>query len=362
MTGSDSVLTQATRPARRERPPAASRPGKGWSWPHYLAAIGLPILVLNVWTVIAWLADGPSQVTEFRDHGSVSWYAVRVVEGVTVLGSILVVIYLVRGCRRARRILTFEVMFCLAGATLFWADFALNFFQPVFLVSSNFVNLNTTCGHMPFVVNPDCGRAPDPLLFFFLLEAFLILACALGVSKLVGRARSHWPGISTAKLFGFVLGIGMALALVEILMLALGVWAYAGPRGISFSPGHGTQYHVFVWLETGLTFGLFSALYVFRNDKGQTLVERGLEHHTPRTRKAITMMALYASLQLVTWGPGTVPLVALSFYQDGWAKMPAHLVNDLCDAPGVEGTRYGPCPGSPGYRMPGRHSLPGRSP
>jgi hypothetical protein len=322
----------------------------------------VPILIWNAWTVIAWLAEGPSQVTEFRDRDSLSWYAARVFEGVAILGSILVIIHLVRGCRRAHRVLTFEVMFCLAGATLFWADYGINFFQPVFVVSSNFVNLNNTCGHMPFVVNPDCGRAPDPILFFFLLETFLLLACAIGVSKLVGCARNRWPGISTAKLFVLVLSMGMGIALVEILILALGLWTYTGPRWMSLSPGHGTQWHVFVWLETGLFFGFLTALYAFRDDKGQTLVERGLEHHTPRKRKAITMMALYACVQLVIWGPGTIPLAAVSFYQDGWAKQPAHLVNDVCDAPGLEGTRYGPCPGSPGYRMPGRRALPGRSP
>jgi hypothetical protein len=317
--------------------------------------------MMNAWTVIAWLADGPSQVTEFRARDSVTWYTARVVEGLTVLGSILVIIYLVRGCRRAHRVLTFDVMFCLAGATIFWADFGLNFFQPVFVASSNFVNLSNTCGHMPFVVNPDCGRAADPILFF-LMETFLFPACAIGVSKLAGRAWSRFPEISITKLFGLVLAMGMALALVEIPIVALGMWTYTGPRWMSFSPGHGTQYSVFVWIESGLFLGLVSALYFFRNDRGETLVERGLEHHTPPRRKAITMMALYACIQLISWGPGTIPMAALSFYQDGWAKLPPYLVNDVCDAPGVKGTRYGPCPGSPGYRMPGRHSLPGHSP
>jgi hypothetical protein len=73
---------------------------------------------LNAWTVIAWLADGPFQVTEFRDRNSASWYTARVVEGLTVLGSVLVIIYLVRGCRRVHRVLTFDLMFCLVGATL----------------------------------------------------------------------------------------------------------------------------------------------------------------------------------------------------------------------------------------------------
>lgn len=38
------------------------------------------------------------------------------------------------------------------------------------------------------------------------------------------------------------------------------------------------------------------------------------------------------------WIPGTMPGMALSFFQDGWPKLPPHLAKDLCDAPGMEGT------------------------
>src|SRR5258705_5661109 len=247
-----------------------------WALPHYLALAGIPVLVWNAWTVIAWLIDGPEAVTEFRDPGSVSWYAARAIECGVVLASLLVIRYLVRGCRRAGRLLTFDVMFCLVGATIFWSDFGMNVFQPVFVASSNFVNVNNPCGHMPFVVNTDCGRGPEPLLFFPLVETFFVLAMAIGVTKLVSRARRRWPGMSSAQVFGVIMAIAFAFCLLEILILALGVWGYTGPRWMSFSPGHGAQYHAGVLLGTGLFFGSMVALYLVRNDKGQTIVERGL--------------------------------------------------------------------------------------
>jgi hypothetical protein len=359
MTSTAPLTVEPTRLPRSATP----RPAKRWSWAHLLAAIGAPILVWNAWTVIAWLADGPSAVTAFRDRDSVTWYAARAIETVVVLASTFALVRLVRGCRRAGRVLTFDVMFCLVGATWFWNDFGMNIFQPVFVASSNFVNVNNPCGHIPFIVNPDCGRAPHPILFFFLTETFLVLLFAVGVSKLLSRARARWPGMSTTRQFGMVLGMGFALALTEIPIVALGVWTYAGPRWMSFSLGHGTQYSPIIWLQTGLLFGLVGALYAFRNDKGQTIVERGLEAYSPRTRTTITMLALYGAAQFLIWVPGTMPMVALSFFQDGWSRhLPAHLVNDVCDVQGTEGTRYGLCPGSPGNRMPGRHSLPGQSP
>lgn len=245
---------------------------------------------------------------------------------------------------------------------MFWGDMVLNGIQPLFVMSSNWTNVNNLCGHIPLIINPDCGRQPDAILFNFTLTTFMLVPMAIGMSKLVNRVRSGRPTPSTGGTLGLIVAIAMILCLGEILFLSLGLWAYAGPRWMGFSPGHGGTWHPIVWLETGLFFAAVCALYISKNDKGQRVVERGLEHHSPNVRTAITMMALYTSLQLALWIPGSVPTAAVSFFQDGWAKMPNHLVNDTCDAPGVTGTRYGPCPGSPGYKMPVRHSLPGQSP
>ena len=356
MTASESLLVPRGVPAQL---PSATLKGKPrWSVPHYLAIIGVPVLAWNAWTVIAWLVDGPTAVRGFSDEGSVSWYAAKAIEIGVVLASLAVVVYLVRNCRRAGQILTLEVMYCMVGATIFWSDYGMNTVQPIFQASSNFINVNNTCGHMPFVINPDCGRGPEPIVFFLLFETFLCLPLAIGVSKVVTRVRGRWPTLSTAQLFGLVMGIGILLSLSEIIMLALGIWTYAGPQWMSFSPGHGTQYHPVVLLQTGMFSGLMCAIYIFRNDKGQTIAERGLERHSPRRRKVITLMALYTCVQFTTWIPANVPLITMSFYQDGWPKLPAHLLNDVCDSTGAGETRYGPCPGSPGYRLPGRHSLP----
>ena len=42
------------------------------------------------------------------------------------------------------------------------------------------------------------------------------------------------------------------------------------------------------------------------------------------------------------------------------AEFPRHLVNGLCDVGDTTGTRYGPCPGSPGFKVP--LTLPGPAP
>ena len=323
---------------------------------HVLAAVGIPFLIWEGWTVVAWLADGPYQITQFRDRDSASWYAARVFEGLVIVVSIAVLVYVVRGCLRARRLLTFDVMFCLCAGTVVNGDIP-NLIQPTFMNSSNWVNLNAMCGHMPFVVNPDCGRAPDPILFTGLLSLFGYLGLALVATAAVRWGRRRWPRTSTAKLVTLVLlgGVALDLVLEPAVMIPLRLWSWA-PMPFSVHLGGGFRYPWIEALAGGLAFGMFVAVYAFRDDHGRTLVERGLDRHSPRARKAISMLALYGFFQLGLWGVANMPMIALGFYQQQWPNLPAHIVNDLCDAPGIQNTRYGPCPGSPGYRMPGRTS------
>src|ERR1051325_1542251 len=85
-----------------------------WRLPQYLAVLALPILAWELWTIVAWLADGPALVTKFRTRDG-NWYAARVYEGLAVILAVSVSLYVARGCRQARRLLTFDLMFCLVG-------------------------------------------------------------------------------------------------------------------------------------------------------------------------------------------------------------------------------------------------------
>src|SRR4051794_39690404 len=152
-----------------------------WTWPQYLALTGLPILVWNVWTVVAWLADGPHRVTQYQQKGSGAQYSAYGLEAGLAVLSVGVLVWIIRTCVQRRQVLTFDVMFVLCGATLFWANMgAANFFVPTILMSSNFfVSLNDPCGYMPFVVNPACGTLVQPVAMLVMMQTFAMLALAV---------------------------------------------------------------------------------------------------------------------------------------------------------------------------------------
>jgi hypothetical protein len=335
---------------------ASERASSHWSWAQWFALIGAGILFVEIWTLAAWFSDRPHQVNQFATTGSVNWYACTIYESVVLVVAIGVGFNVVRGCVREGR-LTFDAMFVLSGMLMFWADANPNFFAPVLLYSSNFVNVNSPQGHMPFAINPAIGSMPDPILITIPLESCGLLAAAMGIGAVAGWLRRRHPAISTQKLIGLlVLGGAVVEILVELPMVAFGLWTYTTPAAISIPLGGGRRLSL-IEIVAGTSFFLLPALVrLFKNDRGETLVERGLQGKRPAARAALLFLAMYSFTELLAWGPALVPDLLSSLYERPWPHLANYLVNDTCDAPGITGTTYGLCPGSPGYRMPIRSS------
>jgi hypothetical protein len=272
-----------------------------------------------------------------------------------VLLSIWVVVRLVRECREKRKLFTFDVLFCLAGLSMIWASSMVNVFMPMFAFSSNWVNLNDMCGNLPGVVNTQCGRSPNPVLFVGLLETFGLLAIAMLLGAIATRIRRRWPSISNARLFGCILLGGMSIVLLEpIVIIPLHLWTYPGtPISLTIG-GKAWRYPMFPEIFCfGFMLGIPAAVRFFRDDKGQTIVERSLAHYPRRIQTLVAGLALYTIAQFAVIGCATAPLWPLAFHQSQWPTLPASLNNGMCNQTGVvENTAYGPCPGSPGFRMP----------
>ncbi len=334
---------------------------KRWPLAMWLAVLVVPFLLWEVWTVVAWLADRPHFITQFQDRDSASWYAAKVYESLALLMTIVMAIYVVRGCRRERKVFTFDVLFCGAAITGVWAGFGSAFFQPHFLGSSNFVAVNAMCGHMPLIANPDCGRHADAF-FYWMASCPGLLAAALVGEAVMRRIRRRWPDISTTKLILALFGFGAAVDIAfELPAISLGLWTYPpGPLALPL----GNYRYPAAALFAGMCFFAMPVLVRgFKDDRGHTPLERGIQHLRPRYRTVVLWLALVFAVQFVNWATGVWPFWAMQPYGRPFPDLPAHVMNDVCDTPGKAGTRYGPCPGSPGFRMPGRQSdLPGKSP
>jgi hypothetical protein len=310
-------------------------------------------LVWQSWALISWLAAGPHGITTHSDSSSPTWYAARLFEVIAIAIAVTVGWWVIRGCIRAGEV-TLEALFCLAAGTTWIGDAGFNFYQPLWLTSSNWTNTNQICGNIPFVVNPDCGAVPDPTLFFVLFMTFAVLGAAEVMRRVIDRVQARWPRLSRAQLFLMLVAGGAILDLAfEIPAVALQLWTYSAPLAVSIPLGQrgALRYPIPELIAVAVWMAIAFSVYIFRDSEGRTVLERGLDH-LGRLRKVVVFMAVFGMFQIITWTIGIMPVAVLGPYINEWPRLPAHLMNQVCDTDGVSGTTYGPCPGTPGYRMP----------
>ena len=318
---------------------------------HYLALAGLPFLAWQAWNWVAWLASGPEPVTRYRDADSASWVAARVFEVLIVVASVAIGVFVVRGCRRAGR-LTFDGQLVIASALLVWWDPITDFYQPLFLYSSNWTNLNTWCSQTPFVVNVECGRLPEPMIFIPLVYTFGFLGCCLIVNAVMRGVARRRPQIRAGALLAIgLLGAMLVYLIMDSAMIRLDLWKWAGyPDATSLFAGE-NKVPLPMALAALNFLGAIAATRYFKDDHGRTFLERGLEHLAPKQRTRLSLLALVGFTQ-VMFAITIVLTIIPGPYSSPWPEYPAHLINDLCDNGTVQGTAYGPCPGDPGYLAP----------
>ena len=349
------MTTTRTRLPVLEAPP---RPrARRWRWAHSLAVVGGMGAAYGLWTMVSWLLDGPQPVTRYQTSDEASYYIAHMLEAIVVVGGLAVGIHVVRNCVRQRR-LTFDAMLCIAGALSMWSDPVITFFQPTFMYSSNFVNLQAWCGHLPGVINPDCGRMAYPVLFLFPTYTFGLLGIAIVINAYMRALRRRWPGISTLKLLALTVAVTLVFEVaLEFTLVSNNVWSYPGsPSWMSLLGAH-HRLPVTEFLSAVVFFLVVPLVRYYKDDAGRTIAERGLESLRPATRYVVTTLALCGVVQLTAL-QNTLSASIPGFYSSPYPDLPASLIIGMCDSSGFEGTRYGPCPGSPGFRMPVR-TLPG---
>jgi hypothetical protein len=146
----------------------------------------------------------------------------------------------------------------------------------------------------------------------------------------------------------------MAVAFVTAGLITASAFTAFAALGLMDAPGYrvaflGNSQPLFFAYSGGLVFGGLACLRWFRDRHGRALFEQGpdpaLAPHAGT--KILAAIATCQIIVIVGWGVLTVPFSLLS---SPYPRTAPDLVNGLCNTPGVAGTSYGPCPGSPGVR------------
>ncbi|HEX9684083.1 MAG TPA: spirocyclase AveC family protein [Acidimicrobiales bacterium] len=335
-------------------------PIRGW------AMFGAAMVAIQAWAFTHWIVTGLATPTPTGPDEVPTWmqYSIWAFQGIcVVVGAFAIYWYFIRVWRRGEKI-GFDSYMVLGMYLTFWQDPLLNYFQKWATYNAGLVNFGSWTSSIPGWLSPDAHYMPEPLLFVVPTYGIVCFLMAVVGNLFMRRMRERHPTWSNPRLLlatlGFFIVFGGA---VEMAWMRLGIYAYPGAiKSLTLFAGHYYQYPLYEMFFFAATFTAWSAMRFFRNDRGETVTERGLEElrikKPPRQVGVIRGLAVIGACNAAMLFIYNAPLQLFAMHSEPWPDdilNRSYLVDQFCG----EGTTYA-CSGTdtPIPRRGGLHVTP----
>jgi hypothetical protein len=279
------------------------------------AAVGLGFFALTAYIFAAWVISGDATPTP-RGPTPVSDAYMTLIHGWEVLNVIVLALILwlvlIRPWKRTGRI-TLDGMFCVVFALLIWQDPLSNYFQTSVTYSALQTNFGSWVMHIPGWYAPKGNLYGWPIVWGPCAYVYFLLASIHAGGFIMRKAKQRWPQATRLQLVllcYFTLAIADLVG--EIVWVRLGLYTFIGPpyRSLTLFYGHWYQFPLYETFFFALPLTAWACLRHFRNDKGQTFVERGVEslRVSDRQKSALRFFALLGVCNVIFLGLYNVPM------------------------------------------------------
>ena len=342
----------------REEPAAAARenrtpPVKYW------ALLGAAMVAFIAYVLIDWVSGpffenvpgGPSDPPTFMQINIVFWQVISIPVALYVIYR-----FVVRPLRREGTLGVDGLI--VIGAALMW------FQDPLSSAGNHWITYNAEMVNFGSWVHSVPGFAAfgepgamlsEPILFTPFAYVYIMILAAIAGSTVMRKAKERWPSLTTGWLVAICFA---AMCLFDIVLegliwLPLGVFEYPGGHWAIF-PGTYHKYPLNEMITIGAVWTALSSLRYFVNDRGETVVERGItEVRGSNARKnTLRALAVVAFMQVAMFVGYTVPNTFIGLNSTAWpddlqerSYFTQGICGDgtdrLCPGPGVANQRNG---------------------
>jgi Spirocyclase AveC-like len=268
------------------------------------AAVGAALLVFELYLLARWVFGSeftpiPSGVTPVP-----TWMKLGMIIGQIVLLVVIVALVyrlLIKHWREERTLTLYGLMVPVLLLTSVY-DPAGSYFHNWYSYNSYFVNFGSAMYYIPGWRGFHAAGAGIPWPVIFIPSVYVIVFIGmmwLG-SRLMSAISRRWPNTPNAVLVTatFAAIVVFDIIIEGMIMMRLGWYA---ETGLSLFAGH---YYQMPWRNLLLAALMWTALAAFghfRNDRGQTIVERGAEHLPPTSIKkaVLRFLAMLAATQII---------------------------------------------------------------
>jgi uncharacterized membrane protein YhdT len=265
------------------------------------AGLGAALAVFELYIVLKWVTGpeftpvrlGPTPVPTWMKVGAIVAQALFVVIAVVLIHRLVV-----RPWRRERTV-GFDGLLCLASICTSVYDASSAYFHNWFTYNSYLLNMGNPATGLP---GWQAYHAPGeniawPILFFPLLYGIVFVALPVLGCAIMRRASYRWPRLPKVGLMAICF---VSMAVVSVILegqifMRLGLYLETG-WSFEFLDSEYSHNPLRNILLFGVLFTGLSSLRFFRNDRGQTLVERGAERVGAATSPKLLVMRFLAVL------------------------------------------------------------------
>lgn len=290
------------------------------------AGVGLFAWALEIWIFWQWYANGdmkrvpagPTPVPAWMDMvqtANTIFWAMAIVA--------TMVFFVIRPWIKNGKA-TFDGLLILSFLAIWWQDALPNYNNLPFNYNSAMFNLGSWSCHIPGWQSPGGCLLAEPLAWDL---SFYIVLTALAIifgSRWMQYLKTRNPQISTAKLFlNYFIAIAVGDFVTEMAWVAMGLYHYGGmPDHLSILVDTRFKFPVFEPILIGLCFCGFVSFHYFRNDKGETLAERGLDQITISMagKQWMRFFALSGAMNVAFFFLFSVPHILINLQADAWPK------------------------------------------
>jgi hypothetical protein len=331
------------------------KPVKVW------AVIGGFFLALQAYIYAAWIFSdqftrtpkGPDPIPTYMKIFDHTWEALGI-------PAVLIFLYyfLVRPWRREGR-LTLDGMFCFAFLSIYWQDPISNWLAPHFTYTTEFLNFGSWTSKVPGWVSPKAHLLPEPMILMVPMYVYIVFGMAIVGCGVMRWAKKRWPQMTSVGLVGVAAAFFIVFDAVfePLVMAGGGFWAYPGAIDrLTLYRGHYFQFPIYEpILIGGVAWTAWCCLRFFRNDKGQTVAERGIDEvrATQKQKAWLRTLALIGATNVIYLFGYNIPIQYFNAHGGPWPKdiqNRSYLVDGMCGP----GTTYA-C-WSPQVPIPRPHS------
>lgn len=331
----------------------AIAPSSGAAY-KFWAPIGALLLAVELYTWVAWIA-GPHFTPTIPTEPTTE-IRMKILWAYQIIAPILMVAatwYWIIKPWREQGQLTTDGMLAISMTMIVFFDPTFNYASTSLMYNSHLINFGAWTSSMPGWMSPKGHLLPEPILISIPGYLIAVFGQAVFVLWILRKYKARRP--ETGPLTMALLIIASLIfidCVAEIILIRSQIYIYPGAiHALTLWPGEWYQFP----LTEGIFFGGFgigatALLMYFKDDRGETFADRGLERtkYGRGRKQVLKFLSLFGCAHLAFLMLYAVPSSWVALHSDPYPDdIPAYLENGLC-AYGIEGNL---CPG-PGVMMP----------